>query len=76
MLFSSIGVDTIESFSFAQNVLQLFSSLGTFEQKKKLTIIIVVTTQMLLNSKRLDKVVLHNECGLSVARFAFFSFAC
>ena len=36
----------------------LFSSLGTFQQKKKL-----VTTQMLLNSKCFDMLVLHNECG-------------
>ena len=35
----------------------LFSSLGTFQQKQ------IVTTQMLLNSKCLDKLVLHNECG-------------
>ena len=33
-------------------------------------LVLVVTTQMLLNSKHLDKLVLHNECGLSV------SFAC
>ena len=35
-----------------------------------------MTKQMLLNSKRLDKLVLHNECGLSIARFVLSLFAC
>ena len=46
----------------------LNSKLGTFEQK--------MTTQMLLNNKRLDKLVLHNGCGLSVVRLALSLFAC
>ena len=35
-----------------------------------------MTTQMLLNNKRLDKLVLHNGCGLSVVRLALSLFAC